>query len=93
MIRTSIKLLATVLLSAAALGAQADTYPARPIKVVSPFPAGGATDVLTRILAERMAKTLGQSIIIENRTGAGGTLASQHVARVAPDGYTCRSIR
>ena len=66
MIRTSIKLLATVLLSAAALGAQPDTYPARPIKVVSPFPAGGATDVLTRILAERMAKTLGQPMIVEN---------------------------
>ena len=55
MIRTGIKLLAAALLGAA-LSAQADTYPSRPIKVVSPFPAGGATDVLTRVLAERMAR-------------------------------------
>lgn len=88
MIRTSIKLLATLVLGAAALGAQAETYPARPIKIISPFPAGGATDVLTRILAERMAKTLGQSMIVENKAGAGTSIGAAYVSREQPDGYT-----
>ena len=70
--------------SASAQGA----YPNHPISLVVPFAAGGPTDVVARSLGASMAKTLGQSIIIENRTGAGGTLASQHVARAAPDGYT-----
>jgi len=88
MIRNSFKLLATLVLSAAALGAQADTYPSRPIKVISPFPAGGATDVLTRVLAERMAKNLGQSMIVENKAGAGTSIGAAYVSREAPDGYT-----
>jgi tripartite-type tricarboxylate transporter receptor subunit TctC len=68
--------------------AQADTYPARPITIVVPFPAGGPTDTLGRILAERMNVTLGQSVIIENPTGAAGTIGTARVARSAPDGYT-----
>ncbi|MGE8702824.1 MAG: Bug family tripartite tricarboxylate transporter substrate binding protein, partial [Achromobacter sp.] len=68
-------------------GAQG-TYPNHPISLVVPFAAGGPTDVVARSLGASMAKTLGQSVVIENRTGAGGTLASQHVARAAPDGYT-----
>ncbi|WP_251863141.1 tripartite tricarboxylate transporter substrate binding protein [Achromobacter sp. Marseille-Q4962] len=88
MIRTGLKLLATLMLSAAALGAQADTYPSRPIKVVSPFPAGGATDVLTRLLAERMAKSLGQAMIVENKAGAGTSIGASFVSREKPDGYT-----
>jgi tripartite-type tricarboxylate transporter receptor subunit TctC len=88
MIRTSFKLLATLMLSAAALGAQADTFPARPIKVISPFPAGGATDVLTRVLAERMAKNLGQPMIVENKAGAGTSIGAAFVSRETPDGYT-----
>lgn len=88
MIRTGIKLLAAALLGAAALSAQADTYPSRPIKVVSPFPAGGATDVLTRVLAERMAKDLGQPMIVENKAGAGTSIGAAFVSREAPDGYT-----
>lgn len=88
MMRTSFKLLATLVLGAAALSAQADTYPSRPIKVISPFPAGGATDVLTRVLAERMAKTLGQPMIVENKAGAGTSIGAAFVAREAPDGYT-----
>ncbi|CAB3817461.1 tripartite tricarboxylate transporter substrate-binding protein [Achromobacter mucicolens] len=63
-------------------------YPNHPISLVVPFAAGGPTDVVARSLGASMAKTLGQSVVIENRTGAGGTLASQHVARAAPDGYT-----
>ncbi len=88
MIRTGLKVFAALLISAAAGGASADTYPSRPIKVVSPFPAGGATDVLTRILAERMAKSLGQPMIVENKAGAGTSIGAAYVARENPDGYT-----
>ncbi|CAB3921427.1 Bug family tripartite tricarboxylate transporter substrate binding protein [Achromobacter ruhlandii] len=88
MIRKRYTFLAGLLLSVAALGAQADTYPSRPIKVISPFPAGGATDVLTRVLAERMAKTLGQPMIVENKAGAGTSIGAAFVSREAPDGYT-----
>jgi tripartite-type tricarboxylate transporter receptor subunit TctC len=70
------------------LGAQAQTYPSRPITVVVPFPAGGPSDVVARIVTEHMAKTLGQSLVIENVGGAGGTLGSARVAAAAPDGYT-----
>jgi tripartite-type tricarboxylate transporter receptor subunit TctC len=73
----------------ATAGAQAaGVFPARPITLVVPFPAGGPTDVLARILAERMAKALGQSVIVENLTGAAGTLGVGRVARAAADGYT-----
>src|SRR6202043_784368 len=68
--------------------AWADSYPSRPITIVVPFPAGGPTDTLGRILAERMTVTLGQSVIIENPTGAAGTIGTGRVARSAPDGYT-----
>lgn len=68
--------------------AQAQTYPSRAITLVVPFAAGGPTDVVARSLSGPMAKALGQSVVIENRTGAGGTLAAGAVARAAPDGYT-----
>jgi len=68
--------------------AWAQTYPARPITIIVPFPAGGPTDVIGRILAERMRATLGQTVIIENVTGANGTIGVGRVARAAPDGYT-----
>src|SRR5262245_44099360 len=67
--------------------ARAQSYPSRPITIVVPFPAGGPTDALARILAERMRGPLGQSVIIENPTGAGGTIGTGRVARAAPDGY------
>jgi tripartite-type tricarboxylate transporter receptor subunit TctC len=69
-------------------GADAQTYPSRPITLVVPFPPGGSTDVAARILAERMRPVLGQSVIIENVGGAGGSIAVGRVARAAPDGYT-----
>ncbi|ANN67813.1 Bug family tripartite tricarboxylate transporter substrate binding protein [Bordetella bronchialis] len=72
----------------AAGAAQAQTYPARPIKVISPFPAGGATDVLTRLLAERMGKDLGVAMIVENRAGAGTSIGASFVQREPADGYT-----
>lgn len=73
---------------AAMAGAQAQTYPAQPIKIVVPFPPGGATDLLARKVAEGLTPRLGQPVIVENRAGAGGVVASQQVARAAPDGYT-----
>src|ERR1700757_3460632 len=63
-------------------------YPTRSITMVVPFSAGGPTDVLARILAQRMSQSLGQQIIVENVTGAGGTLGAARVAKAAPDGYT-----
>jgi len=69
-------------------GASAQTYPDRPITLVVPYPAGGGNDVLGRLVAERMSKALGGTIIVENRGGAGGTIATRQVAKSAPDGYT-----
>src|SRR5262245_22516419 len=69
------------------LAARAQAYPSRPVTIVVPYPAGGPTDTLARILAERMRGPLGQSVIIENPTGAGGTIGTGRVARAAPDGY------
>ena len=71
-----------------AASAQAQTYPARSITMIVPFPAGGPTDVIARIVTGHMAQTLGQSIIIENVVGAGGTTATTRAARAANDGYT-----
>jgi tripartite-type tricarboxylate transporter receptor subunit TctC len=68
--------------------AQAQDYPNRTIKVVVPFAAGGAVDVLARLVAAKLADQVGQTIIIENRPGAGGTLGADAVAKAAPDGYT-----
>jgi tripartite-type tricarboxylate transporter receptor subunit TctC len=85
--RTWFKFAAAIAL-AAACGSALAQYPARPIKIVSPFPAGGATDVLTRLLAERMSKDLGVSMIVENRAGAGTSIGASYVSREAPDGYT-----
>ena len=66
----------------------AQTYPAKPVRLVVPFPAGGATDILARTISQKASEKLGQSIVIDNRPGAGGTIGSDHVAKSAPDGYT-----
>ena len=65
-----------------------DDYPARPVTVVVPFPAGGPSDVVARIVADHMSRTLGQQLVLENVGGAGGTLGSGRVAAAQPDGYT-----
>ena len=70
------------------LAAWAQVYPSRPVTIVVPFPAGGPTDTLARILAEHMRTSLGQPVIIENVSGAGGSIGVGRVARAAPDGYT-----
>src|SRR5262249_32819975 len=79
------------LLCVAALGlgtAKAQPYPPRPVTVVVPSPAGGPSDVVARIVTEQMGKLLGQSLVIENIGGAGGTIGSARVAAAAADGYT-----
>jgi len=71
-----------------AFAAQAQDYPARPIQVIVPFAGGSASDVVTRIMLDRMGKTLGQSFIVDNRPGGGGNIGTSMAARAAPDGYT-----
>ena len=66
----------------------AQDYPTRPITVIVPFPAGGPTDTIARVTAQSMSKLLGQQIIVENVSGAGGTLGTGRASRAAPDGYT-----
>jgi len=68
--------------------ATAQNYPAKSVTLVVPFAAGGPTDIVARTLAASMSKTLGQSVVVENKAGAGGTLAPAYVAKAAPDGYT-----
>ena len=76
-------------LACVACGAQAeDAYPTRPMTMVVPFAAGGPTDILARIVGQHMGNTLGQSVVIEDVTGAGGTIGAARVARATPDGYT-----
>jgi tripartite-type tricarboxylate transporter receptor subunit TctC len=73
---------------AAACGAQAESYPSKPITLIVPFPAGGPTDTVARIMSEHMSRTLGQSILVETVTGAGATIGVARVVGAAPDGYT-----
>jgi tripartite-type tricarboxylate transporter receptor subunit TctC len=81
---------ATLVLTAmlAGSGARAQTYPTKPITALIPFAAGSASDVVSRILFDRMSRSMGQPIIVENRPGAGGNTGSADVAKAAPDGYT-----
>src|SRR4249920_310137 len=75
-----------VSLAASSIGT-AQSYPARPITIVVPFSAGGPTDTLARIVSEPMKRALGQTVVIDNITGAGGSIGVGRVARAAPDGY------
>jgi len=80
--------LAVAMALAAPLAASAQDYPTRSVVLVSPFPPGGSVSLVARIVAEKMSATLGQSIIVENRGGAGGTIGARYVAKSAADGYT-----
>ena len=77
-----------LLIPSFAADAMAQAYPSRPITIIVPFPAGGPTDTLARILSDQMSAALGQTVVIENVSGAAGTIGLGRVARAAPDGYT-----
>jgi len=83
---TFIKLLLAALLFAS--GATHAQWPAKPVRFIVPFPAGGSTDIVARVLAEKLGQGLGQAFVIDNRGGAGGTTGSDVAAKAAPDGYT-----
>jgi tripartite-type tricarboxylate transporter receptor subunit TctC len=82
------RILAALGLLGALPAAAQESYPSRPVKIVVPYAPGGATDIIARILGQRLTESLGQSFIVENRPGASGNLALESVAKAAPDGYT-----
>ena len=84
----ALSLAIAVCVSAVQAGAQSSNYPDRPIKILVGFSAGGGTDVVARILAQKLTETFGQTAVVENRTGASGLIAAEAVAKSAPDGYT-----
>ena len=88
MFSTSLAALCALILAGPAQAQSADGYPNKPIRVVVPFAAGGPTDVIARVIATHLKNSLGQPILIENRTGAGGNIAIKSVATSPADGYT-----
>lgn len=81
--------IASALVTVPAGAAQSpENFPTRPLRIVVPFPAGGTTDVVARLVAQRMAESMGQTVLVDNRGGAGGTIGADIVAKAAPDGYT-----
>src|SRR5262249_5050449 len=87
-IRTLSAAFAAVALAVATAAGRAETGPTRPIKVIGPFTAGNAGDTVARIVFDQVSRQIGQPLVIENRPGAGGTLAADFVAKSDPDGYT-----
>src|SRR5688572_24119145 len=90
MMTSTLVMLATVVLSfatSALAQSPATTYPVNPIRMISPFAAGGSTDTLARVIGQRMTETWGQPVIVENRPGAGGQLAADLLTKAPPDGY------
>jgi tripartite-type tricarboxylate transporter receptor subunit TctC len=86
--RSFVAAFGVALIALAPMGASAQNFPDRPVKLVLPFPAGSATDGAARYVADELRKSLGQAVVVENMAGADGIIATQHVRRAAPDGYT-----
>src|SRR5262249_60141843 len=80
--------LAVIVVALGTSAGHAQTYPHRALRLIGPLPAGGAVAVLARLIAGKVSDQLGQTIVVENKPGAGGTLAADMVAKSAPDGYT-----
>jgi tripartite-type tricarboxylate transporter receptor subunit TctC len=80
--------LAAVLACLGGQSAIAQSYPSKPIKMIVPFPAGGTTDIVARIVAQRMSESMGQPVLVDNKGGAGGAIGADAVAKATPDGYT-----
>lgn len=85
---THIAFASSAILGLTQLAHAQDAYPSKSIKVVVPFPAGGATDILTRAITEKLSQKIGQPVVIENKPGAGANIGAASVAKAAPDGYT-----
>ena len=77
-----------ILALAVTCSAYAQAWPTRPLRMIVPFAAGGTTDITARLIAPRMQQALGKPVLVENRTGGGGTIATEFVVKSAPDGYT-----
>ena len=82
------RIIPAALLALASIGAGAQQFPAKPIHLVAPYAAGGAMDLTARSIAAVMSETIGQSVVVENRTGGNGLIGTDYVAKAAPDGYT-----
>jgi len=86
--RIVLAFLLTAVLGGAGSGAQAQSYPSRPIHIIAPFPAGGGYDFLSRLIGAEMSKTFGQPVVVENKAGANGNIGTDAAAKSVPDGYT-----